>query len=339
MQNVQPHSWQRWLSLGIGICISLILLAWIVQGVRWDEVWRSLQQAHWGWLGVGWLCYLLSYGARARRWGLLLKPWGQMGTFAQRCIALFIGYGANCVLPAHLGDFLRADLLHRQGKVSPAASIGSVVAERILDVGVVLIFLLLPIVLHQLPPLLQLKWMVLVYLAIALFLLWTICLLAVNQQKRGLSALQICLEFLRFPLSLQRRIQQLAKGFLGGLSALADPKRCLQLLAESAVVWLLNGVTYWTALLAFNLIEPGFWGALFIQSGTALAIALPSTPGYLGPFEAGIRATLGLYDVPLATLMSVAIALRLQMYITIPAIASVLWLLLFWRKPTSEQRS
>jgi glycosyltransferase 2 family protein len=336
MQGMKSSPWQSWVSLGIGVSISLMLLAWILQGVRWSEVWLSLQQAHWGWLVLGWLCYLLSYGVRARRWGQLLKPWGQTGTFAQRCVAIFIGFGANCVLPAHLGDFLRADLLHRQGKVSPAASIGSVVAERILDVGIVLIFLLLPIALNQLPPVLQLKWMVLIYLAIGLLVLWLLCLLAVNQQQWGLLALQRCMAFLHVPLPLQRRAQNLGKGFLGGLSALADPRRCLQLLAASAVVWLLNGVTYWAALVAFNITQPGFWGALFIQSGTALAIALPSTPGYLGPFEAGIKATLGLYDIPLATLLSYAIALRVQMYITIPAIATVLWLLLFWRKQPSK---
>ena len=330
--------WKYWVSLGVGTAISLSLLAWVLQGVRWVEVGRSLQQAQWGWLVGGWLSYLLSYGARAQRWGTLLAPWGQTGTFRQRSIAIFIGFGANCIFPAHLGEFLRANLLRRQAGISAAVSLGSVVAERILDVGIVLIFLLLPILLRQLPLIHGLRWTILMALAIALVILWGCCLIAINQQQKVLSVLESGLSLLRFNPKIIQNIHQLVRSFLKGLSALTHPGRCCRLLGESAIVWLLNGITYWTGLMAFEIAHPGYWGALFIQSGTALAIALPSTPGYLGPFEAGIRATLGLFEIPLATLVSYAIALRVIMYVSIPAIASILWLVLFWRNQRPQRR-
>jgi hypothetical protein len=65
-------------------------------------------------------------------------------------------------------------------------------------------------------------------------------------------------------------------------------------------------------------------GALFIQSGTALAITIPSTPGYLGPFEASLQVLLGLYHVPTTIILGYAITLRFLMYVTIPIIAVVL---------------
>jgi glycosyltransferase 2 family protein len=83
-------------------------------------------------------------------------------------------------------------------------------------------------------------------------------------------------------------------------------------------------VTYWSGLLAFNEQAPGFWGALFIQSGAALAIAIPSTPGYIGSFEASIRVLLELYNIPTEVILSYALALRFLMYVTIPIISIVL---------------
>jgi glycosyltransferase 2 family protein len=54
------------------------------------------------------------------------------------------------------------------------------------------------------------------------------------------------------------------------------------------------------------------------------AIAVPSTLGYLGPFEASLQVLLKLYDIPPATILSYAIALRVLMFVTIPMIAMVL---------------
>jgi Lysylphosphatidylglycerol synthase TM region len=54
------------------------------------------------------------------------------------------------------------------------------------------------------------------------------------------------------------------------------------------------------------------------------AIAIPSTPGYIGPFEASLQVLLKLYDIPSATILSYAIALRVVMFVTVPMIAMVL---------------
>jgi glycosyltransferase 2 family protein len=89
-------------------------------------------------------------------------------------------------------------------------------------------------------------------------------------------------------------------------------------------------------LLAFEEYRPGFMGALFIQSGAALAIAIPSTPGYIGPFEASLQVLLKLYEIPAATILSYAIALRVVMYITVPIIAIVLVFRLGLRFPVKR---
>lgn len=136
-------------------------------------------------------------------------------------------------------------------------------------------------------------------------------------------------------LNLQRLQPQMVNSldrFLQGLRALNHPQRSLIVLMVTAIGWGLNAMTYWTGLLAFGIHTPGFLGALFTQSATALAIALPSTPGYVGPFEAGIRFALGLYGISSDVTIAYALVLRVLMYVTIPCIALIVVARLGWSR-------
>lgn len=320
--NPSPK-WQRWFALALGTAITLGLLAWVVRDISWVEVGRSLGRSHWGWFGAGWAAYLLSYGARAWRWGTILKDRGFESAFQTRLAALFIGFGSNSILPAYFGPILRSGILNRSAGIPIELALGSIFAERMLDLGIVLLFLVLPLSLQVVPSLSSLNASIVMLLCFGLLCLWVLCLVGANDPKRTILNLDFIFRLIRRP-KLKTRLQTGLLHFLSGLTALSQPRQLSRLLLESLGVWLLNGVTYWTGLLAFDAYRPGFIGALFIQSGTALAIAIPSTPGYLGPFEASLQVLLKLYGIPPATILSYAIALRVLMFVTIPIIAMVL---------------
>ncbi len=315
--------WQRWFALALGTAITILLLDWVVRDVSWTEVGRSLGRSHWGWFGVGLAAYLLSYGARALRWGTILKHQGFESSFQTRLVALFIGFGSNSILPAYFGPILRSGILNRGAGIPIELALGSIFAERMLDLGVVLLFLGLPLSLRAVPFLSSLNASIVMLLCFGLLCAWVLCLLGAKDPKRTILELEPIFQLIKAP-KLRTRFQTGLVHFLGGLTALSQPRRLSWLLLQSLCVWLLNGMTYWTGLLAFEVYRPGFIGTLFIQSGTALAIAIPSTPGYIGPFEASLQVLLKLYDVPSATILSYAIALRVLMFVTIPMIAMVL---------------
>lgn len=137
---------------------------------------------------------------------------------------------------------------------------------------------------------------------------------------RGVTQLCQLLRLSRFQPQLVSSLQH----FLEGLGALRQPRLSAIALLETLLIWGLNAVTYWTGLLAFGLVAPapapGFLGALFIQSSAALAVILPTTPGYIGAFEAGIRFALGLYKLPIDLILAYALALRVVMFIATPLI-------------------
>jgi glycosyltransferase 2 family protein len=318
-----PSKWKRWLALALGTAITILLLAWVVRDVSWAAVGQSLGRSHWGWFGLGWVAYILSYCARARRWGTILENQGFDSSFGTRLAAIFIGFGSNSILPAYFGPALRTGILNRKAGVPIELALGSIFAERMLDLGIVLLFLVLPLSIKVVPSLSTFNGAAVTFLSLGLLCFWGLCFFGAKDPKRTVLKLDPVFQLIHRP-KLKDRIQTGLLHFLGGLTALSQPWQFARLLLESLCVWLLNGVTYWTGLLAFEIYRPGFMGALFIQSGSALAIAIPSTPGYIGPFEASLQVLLGLYNVPPAIILSYAIALRVVMYITIPIIAIVL---------------
>ena len=314
--------WKTWFYLFIGTTITVVLLSWALRGVSLWEVGQQLRHTQWQWLVVGWLAYIATYVLRACRWGTLLKTVGNTGRWRSRFDATLIGFGASSLLPAHAGELIRPIILNRLDQVSVEVSLGTILVERLLDVGVVFILLLVPLwfVLPDHPALADLG---LTTIGGIIILVWLMLLIGAQRPKaiaHSLGVLTTWGGLGRF----QARLTDWSCKFLSGLGALRSPRQSLIALAQTVVIWLLNGVTYWAGLAAFGIIAPGFLGALFVQSSTALAIALPSTPGYIGPFEAGIRGSLDIFDIPGELSIACAIALRLIMYGTIPVLAGLL---------------
>jgi hypothetical protein len=314
---------KRWLYLFLGTAITVILLSWALKDVSWGAVIKALQQARWEWLVLGWLSYLASYWVRARRWGTLLAFSFSPGRFRSRLKATFIGFGASSVLPAYVGEFIRSAVLGRLDRVPFEAAVGTLFVERLLDVGVVFVLLLLPIWLGVLPNNSVLESLPLGWIGAAIVVSWGFFVVGASFPEQIAKFLGQSLSFVGLG-SFQPKLEAQTLAFLAGLGALQQPKHSFKVILETLVIWLLNGFTYWAGLIAFGILKPGLLGALFTQSLTALAIALPSTPGYIGPFEAGIRLSLGVYQLPIHLIVAYAVAMRFLMYVTIPIIAGAI---------------
>ncbi|MCU0527533.1 MAG: flippase-like domain-containing protein [Elainella sp. Prado103] len=307
--------WRKWGYLGFGTAITLILLAWAFQGVSLVAVGQALQRAQWGWLILGWLAYLACYVVRAMRWQTLL---GQQGRFQTYLAAIFIGFGAGSILPGYGAEVIRAIIPARLDRIPFAAAFGSIFAERILDLGVVFLFLLIPVWWGALPA--KAHHLPLGWLGGAILLIWLILVAAASHPAWVIQQVnRLCC---RWGLRRWRSpITASLTHFLAGLAALRRPQQTGIALLQTIGIWGFNAITYWAGLLALGITAPGLLGALLTQSLTALAIVLPSTPGYVGAFEAGIRFSLNLYQVPIDQMIAYAIALRFLMYVTIPVIA------------------
>ena len=75
----------------------------------------------------------LSHLFRALRWKLMLKPIGIRPTTTNTTLAILIGYLVNLAVP-RMGEVAKCTVLARYEKVPPDKMIGTVVAERAVDV-------------------------------------------------------------------------------------------------------------------------------------------------------------------------------------------------------------
>src|ERR687889_272645 len=111
-----------------------------VLGLDWRETWASVSGANAWFFALAFLIFYCSFPLRGLRWKVLLENVGygrDVGLPVPSTLGLtrimYLAWFANCVTIARLGDAYRAYLLKREAGFSFAVTLGTVLAERLLD--------------------------------------------------------------------------------------------------------------------------------------------------------------------------------------------------------------
>jgi len=321
----------------IGIVISIIALAIAFREIDLSQVWAAITRVNYWFLAASLLPLLLFVVLRAYRWRLLFYP--KQGLRIRNLLAVInLGYLLSNFLPARLGDVARAYLIGDTEDVSRTVAFSTIVAERVLDAlfAVIGFFIVLPFA--HVP-----DWMIrsglivgaAVLAAIVLFVVlvrrreWTLRLLdrilqAVHWPDAETTgrfwdrlAERTRLRFLaRLPWADRPRLVGVAGSLIDGLSGVTTLRLGPPLLLWSAIIWADIAVYYWLVLLAFEPAQP-FVAGLAVSSVTALGMTIPSSPGYLGVFEALTRETMGLFGMAPEMALSYALVAHAIVYVTL----------------------
>jgi len=92
------------------------------------------------WVVVSLVIGLLSHISRTLRWGLMIEPIGHKPRFINTFLAVMVGYLMNMAFP-RMGEISRCGVLSKYEKISFTKLIGTVVAERLVDMISLLILL------------------------------------------------------------------------------------------------------------------------------------------------------------------------------------------------------
>jgi hypothetical protein len=106
---------------------------------------NDFTHADFRWIALVLLAYVASTVSRACKWLLLLQPLGFKPRFTNTFLAICIAYFANLGLP-RVGEFVRAALISRHEDIPVQQVMGTIVADRAVDVlclGVVMTLALL----------------------------------------------------------------------------------------------------------------------------------------------------------------------------------------------------
>lgn len=121
------------------LAISGLLMAYAIRGQDLSRIGQTLREANYGWLALTLLLSTLGYASRAYRWKMQLDSATNTAraSYPEVYHAMMVGYLANLVLP-RMGEVIRCSVLRRTSGVPVEVSLGTVVAERIIDVVVLL---------------------------------------------------------------------------------------------------------------------------------------------------------------------------------------------------------
>ena len=105
------------------------------------DLWAKISAADYRWVLVSALLTIVAHWSRAERWRILLEPVvPQRPTALDATVSVLTGYLANLALP-RAGEVARCGTLYRLSNVPVNVSFGTVVAERLFDVLMLLILL------------------------------------------------------------------------------------------------------------------------------------------------------------------------------------------------------
>lgn len=103
---------------------------------------RGIREANYFWISLSLILGWFSHLARAYRWKYLLEPLGLRPSFWHRYHALMVGYLINLAIP-RAGEATRAALLYRTDKIPFSKSFGTIIGERVFDLVMLGLILLL----------------------------------------------------------------------------------------------------------------------------------------------------------------------------------------------------
>jgi len=295
----------------IGLVVSVALLAWVLHGISLDDIVAHARRADPFLLVSAVVLATATFPIRTIRWLLILRdgdgrrlPWRPLWH------ATAIGFMANNLLPARAGEVARAYVARRQLPVRFTTAFASIGVERVFDALVMLALMALAIAAPSFPAHTSVGGRSLSGLAVGAAALFggllVLALIVVHRPAPWLSLIG----------RLSRRLAHWADGIIAGLAVLKHPGRFAAVVLWSLVLWLVNAAAFAVCFRAFGLTIP-LEAALLLQGIIGFGVAVPSTPGFVGVFEAATRITLAIYGVDATLAVSYALTYHITTFLPI----------------------
>lgn len=304
-----------------GAMVSALFVYLALHGIDLGKVFDAFTMAQVvPWVPLGLAFFLIGYLLRGVRCWLLVRQTNEISVATATSVVL-VGYGANNIFPARLGELVRAGMLAERANMPVVQALSVTFIERVLD-GLSLLFILVIATATATVP----SWIEdVVNLAILLFGLATVSIVIAALWPAFVVAVATRIGSLFGP-SWRDRFERLANNVNTAAACMRDPRRAVLLVAFSIVIWCFEAAFY-------ALFLPIFGIPLSLQAGvvtmcvTGFGLLLPSSPGFIGPFHYFASQTLMVYGVVESTALAYATFVHLGFYVplTLLGAAAMLW--------------
>ena len=308
----------------LGFLISAGLIWYTLKDDSLVDIWALIRDADFLLLGAAIFVATFGFFIRALRWKVLLTPVDPNTGLRARFAAVNIGFMANNLLPARMGEFARAIAFARlQPTVTASAAFGSLVVERVLDGLVLAAMLVVTVMMPGFPE-------------VEMGAGFTAILQTIVTLLGGVAVFLFAL--LVFPGPVVRVLEKLAgflperfgkvltdalEAFIESLAVVKSPKLLSLAMLWTVGFWLWHGLSFYLAMLAFG-IDAGLVAAFFTEAVVGFGVAVPAAPGFFGTFHASVQFALEtVYQVDATSTLAFAYGFHLGGFIPVTLIG--LW--------------
>ena len=311
------NNWRLW----VGIGVSALFILFLLLSIDGAKLWQVMRAADYRYAIPAAVIYFIAVFIRSARWQYVLSPLRAI-PIRRLYPVVVIGHAGNNVLPAHMGELIRAYYLAQRERFSGSAALATIGVERVYD-GLTLLALaalsvLLLLLAGEFTGIGDLSQSDIIITAAGVAAVFfsgfvVVTLLAVAP---GATRLLYRLSDL-LPARFRAQARELIRSFIEGLTILSTPKQHFMLALRTLPVWLGEAAVYLTIAYSFNIqnyfdTTAAFVFAIILVTATSnLASAFPFAIGGIGPFEFISQMTLEVLGVPREVALSYALVAHL----------------------------
>jgi len=294
----------------LGIGVSALFMFLLFRKIDFQQLASALRMVDFRFIIAAVGVTFSSYFLRAVRWHYLLIPEKPI-PLTTLYPATVIGYMANNVLPARLGEFVRAYVLaQREGMETPTV-FASLVIDRLFDGFTVILILLATLFSLQLPHEMAEAGTALRAGGIITFMLYCVVMFFLFLLKRRtvktLSFVRLLLK--PFPENLSGKVIPLLGSFIAGIRLSARGVHVFALLFSSLMIWVCCVVSVDLVLRGFDVRLP-ITASMFILVLLVFAVMVPASPGFIGTYHYACFKGLSIFGVGESTAVSIALVMH-----------------------------
>ncbi len=306
------------ISLVPGLIISLPALWLAFRNVPLDELLAYMGEIHWFWVFPSVIIIFVSFSLRSLRWQMIVTSVSPL-SFWSAFHPLMIGFMLNCILPGRVGELARPLILSRNEKVPLSSGLATVAAERVFDLLLLLIFLLIVMAHVEIAPDTEIHFnnihlnretldmLESGMLKLTAVLIAGIISVTAEKSRKFIQRCIMSAPSLLFFLSASAKqkltekisvpLSCLAESFASGFMLLRSWRKMGICAVLSALIWILSAFSYYVFSLGCPGIDLTFSQMFAVMILICFFIALPSVPGFWGVWEAGGVFALSLFGI------------------------------------------
>ena len=289
----------------------------IFRKMNLSELGRAVNHVSFGFLVPAIIVYLSGFYLRAVKWGVIIRS--LKDTHPRVLLKyILIGCSGNALLPARMGEVLRAWIAGREESLPSISLFSTILVERFLEVISLMFLFSITISRLSMASMQRAEAIIIIIIVLGFAVLAASCFMGDRVKRLAQRSI---------PWERPRTMFILYFGdFVSGVRILRTPLRLLWVIVLGLGVYLIEGLAYWGIAQAFH-IDISLFQVFFLVSFLFIGLMIPSTVGNIGPLQYFCILGLSYFGIAKGTALVYSVFLNLLMYI--PAVIGLLYLCRF----------